>query len=99
MRPRATVLALLPAAIAAAQSPTTNDSAVTYSLTWQDIGGVPNGQLDAGESALLHLSVSFSNQNHTGSFTPPQGPFGSGTIQGFAWAFVDQIGRASWRGR
>src|SRR5262245_19085713 len=95
MHPRATTLllaAFAPAGLAAAQLPTTTASSMTYSLTWPDIGGNFDGNIDPGESALIRLTVSFSNQNHTGSFSPNQGPFGSGTIRGFAFSFVDLNG-------
>ena len=101
-RPAAALVAALglPAA-ASAQVITTQSSTVTYSLTWQecDANGLPagngNGILDPGESALIRLTVSFSNQNTIGTYSPfPPGP-GSGTIRGFGSGFIDLHGTSN----
>ena len=95
------VLAMLSAAAglaASARAQSTLDSTVTFSLSWteSDANGLPagngNGILEPGEHALIHLAVSFTNQNTVGTYSPfPPGP-GSGTIRGFGWGFIDLNG-------
>jgi hypothetical protein len=81
------------ASAASAQQPLTQDSRVTYALSWTEApGGNGNGLLDPGESAVIHLTASFSNQNATGSFSPHQGPYSSGTIRGLGFGFIDLVG-------
>lgn len=81
---------------AGAQSPFTTGSTVTYSLGFVEIGGNTNGTLEPGESALIQISVSFSNQNTTATYTPPTNPPpGSGTIRGFGYGFIDFVGSSN----
>jgi len=83
---------------ARAQYSITQDSTVTFALAWSDVGGSPNHILEPGESVLLELTVSFSNQNTIGSFIPTQGTFTSGTILGFACGFLDLTGAGGTQG-
>jgi hypothetical protein len=75
------------AAGASAQS-TTSSTNMTFTLHWDDTGN-HNGQLEPGESALLTLDASFTNQNTVGQFQPNIGTFGSGTIRGLGSGFLD----------
>src|SRR5262249_50981908 len=79
---------------ASAQVPTTQNSTVSFVLSFQDTGN-HNGILEPGESALITMNVSFTGQNTVGSFTPPVGSFSSGTIRGLATGFVDLNGTAN----
>ena len=76
----------------AASAQVTQDSTVTHTLTWSDVGGNANGIVEPGESVLFRLSESFTNQNTIGTYSPfPPGP-GSGTIRGFGAGFLDLNG-------
>ena len=91
--------AILSAALglaAAADAQSTMSSTVTFALGYTEgPGGNGNTIIEPGESAVLHLTVSFSNQNTTGTYAPfPPGP-GSGTIRGFASGFIDLNGSAT----
>jgi hypothetical protein len=90
----ATLLAVVGLA-ARAPAQVTQGSTVTFSLAWSDINGTPNHILERGESVLLQLSVSFTNQNTVASFTPPVGGFSSGTIRALGAGFVDLRGAAA----
>lgn len=81
---------------AAANGQATTSSTATYAFTWNEApGGNSNNVLDPGESAIIHLTVSFSNQNTIGTYAPfPPGP-GSGTIRGFGSGFIDLNGSAT----
>ena len=103
MKTRATLALTVLAGVAGAanaQAPSfTQDSNITFHMTWREAtssGGTvanPNNQLENGESALISIdSVSFTNQNGTGTFTPGIGTFTSGTILGFGSAFLDLNG-------
>lgn len=48
-----------------------------------------NGTLDPGESAIICMSISFSMQNQSVTFSPSAGGFSSGTILGLGYAFLD----------
>ena len=63
------------AAAANAQYTTTTSSTVTFALSYTEgPGGNGNTIIEPGESAILHLTVSFTNQNHTGTCpTRPDG--------------------------
>jgi hypothetical protein len=76
----------------AAAGQVTQNTRVTFALDWSDVGGTPNQILELGESALLRVSVSFTNQNTVGSFSPPVGTFSSGTIRFFGSGFIDLNG-------
>jgi hypothetical protein len=67
----------------------TSDSSITFALRWSEHNGNNNGVLDPGESALLSLDVSFTNQNGLASFTPPLGPFSAGIIRGLGSGYLD----------
>ena len=85
-------LALITAATLAGQAraQTTTASTVTFDLSYNEApGGNGNGRIDPGESAVIHLTASFTNLNATGTYSPfPPGP-GSGTIRGFGSGFLD----------
>jgi hypothetical protein len=95
MKPAAALAALALVASSASAQPFTPDSTVHFSLTWEEFNGNGNGDLQEGESALIRLSVAFSDQNSIGSFSPPVGTFSSGTIRGFSAGFVDLLGTGS----
>jgi hypothetical protein len=82
----------LTAAAGARQAAYTTGSSVAYVIDFVEVGGNTNGILDPGESALLRLSVSFTNQNTTATYTPASPAPGSGTIRGLGSGFVDLIG-------
>jgi hypothetical protein len=100
-RTSAVLAALASPAAAVAQIVTTQSSTVTFSLAWHesDANGAPlpnpNGTLEPGEHALLQLTVSFTNQNTIGAFSPPVGTFTSGTIRGLCAGFFDLLGTGS----
>jgi hypothetical protein len=79
------------AAGASAQAITTGSN-VTYALSWSEVNGNGNNNLEPGESALLVMNTSFTNQGQLASFSPPIGPFTSGTILGFGSGFLDLRG-------
>lgn len=85
------------AAVANAQS-TTSSSTISVNLSFVEVDGSgtpvanPNGTVDFGESALITMDISFTNQNTVGTFTPNIGTFGSGTIRGFGSGFLDLNG-------
>ncbi len=97
-RPALALLTSIALAPASSLAQFTSDSTVTYSLTWDDVGGGGllnhNGEINLGESVLFRLSVSFSNQNGTANFSPPVGSYSSGIIRGFAGTIID-IGTTS----
>src|SRR5690349_10397422 len=84
------------AAGASAQVPSfTSDTAVTFSFSFSDNGagnGNNNGVLDSGETALISVNESFTNQGSTANFSPAIGPFSSGTLLGFGSGFLDLNG-------
>ena len=93
----------LPAAITtvvgmavAAHAQSTTASTVTFAFSWTEApGGNGDGIIEPGESAVIHLTVSFTNLNHTGTYSPfPPGP-GSGTIRGFGSGFLDLDGTSN----
>ena len=102
MRRANSIWTLLAAALpAGAHAQSTTSSAVTFALSWteSDPNGLPagngNGILEPGEHALIHLTVSFTNLNHTGTYSPfPPGP-GSGTIRGFGSGFISLNGTST----
>jgi hypothetical protein len=83
------------AGVASAQQSVTSDSTITVSLTSTDSGGNNNGIVEPGESVLLTMNVSFTNQNTVGTFNPSIGSFGSGTIRGFGSGFFDLNGSSN----
>jgi hypothetical protein len=90
-RRASTILACLGLSASAAAQSFTSGSEITFALHWQDTGN-HNGILEPGESALLGLDVSFSNQFTVATFSPLIGSFGSGTIRGFGAGFIDLRG-------
>ena len=81
---------------AAAHAQSTLDSTVTFALSYAEgPGGNGNGIIEPGESAVLRITVSFTNQNSTASFSPPIGNWNSGTIRGFGLGFIDLHGAAN----
>lgn len=97
VRTAAAVAALAVHAAAHAQSFTTGASA-TFALRWAEHNGNDNGLLEPGESALLELDFSFTGQNTVVSFAPPIGTFGSGTLRGLGWGWIDLRGTGGTQG-
>ena|ERR1051326_925590 len=81
---------------AAAHGQATTASTMTYAFSFTEApGGNGNGVIDPGESAVIHLTASFTNVNTTGAYSPfPPGP-GSGTIRGFGSGFLDLNGTSN----
>ena len=85
----------------AAQAQSTTSSTVMFSLSWteSDSNGNPagngNGILEPGENALIHLRVSFTNQNTVGTYSPFPPGNGSGTIRGLGSGIIDLHGSAT----
>lgn len=80
---------VLAAGLARAQTPATLGSTVTYTLSASVVGGNGIEPVNPGESVLLTISVSFSGQNTTASYSPAIPAPGSGTIRGFGMGFID----------
>jgi hypothetical protein len=80
------------------QLPTTTSTSVTYSIFASDFGGNSNGVVEPGESVLVRIQFSFTNQNGSGTINPAGG--GSpvpGIIRGFGLGALelDAIGQAA----
>lgn len=76
----------------------TDDSTITLALHWSELGGNGDGVLEPGESALLSMDMSFTNQGGVADFSPPIGAFSSGTVVAFASAVLDINGTGSTQG-
>jgi hypothetical protein len=99
MKPAVLFVSLILAAAARAQGPfTTSGTTVTLALAWSELRGNHNGVLEPGESALLRMTASFTNQNTVVTFTPGLGTFGSGTLRGFGSMFLDINGSGGAQG-
>jgi hypothetical protein len=80
------------AAAVSGQIITTSGVTANLSLSWMEDPAFPHnndGSLDPGERALFLINLSFSGQNTSVSFTPPLGPFTSGTVLGLGSAYFD----------
>ena len=81
---------------AAAHGQATTSSTVTFAFSWNEApGGNGNNILDPGESAIIHLTASFDNQNTVGSYAPFPPGTGTGTIRGLGSGFIDLNGSAT----
>lgn len=99
MRTRTAALFLAALAAPALAQSSTSGTMLTWSLSWTESHGNNDGSLDPGESALLHLSISFTNQNTVANFSPPIGTFSSGTIRGLGSGFFDIHGSGDAHGQ
>jgi hypothetical protein len=98
-RPTVAAVALSLLARPAGAQVVTPDSSVTFTLHWSDELGNNNGLLEPGESALLWIDASFTNQNGLANVSPPIGTFGAGTIRGLGWGQFDLAGAGGAEGQ
>jgi hypothetical protein len=84
---------------ASAQTPSfTSSCDLTIAPSWSELGGNSNGILEPGESAVITIAVSVTNQLGIATFSPPQGTYTSGTILGHGSGFFDLNGTGGTQG-